>query len=176
MVNHEAELKKSALDFETKLRPIKVCLFDCDGILTDGKVYWAGEEVGFNRFFNVLDGYGMKLLMNAGLKVGVITGGNSVGVIKRFEELKIDFFYYGNEDKIHAYEEVLKKANVKDHEVLYMGDELFDIPLLKRVGFAATTPHACHEVKDACHYITKRNAGDAAAREVIEMLRFVQKI
>ena len=78
------DLRERAKNFEDKLAKIKIALFDVDGICTDGKIYWAGEEVGFNRQFHTHDGYGMKILMRAGLKVGIITGGDSTGVKNRF--------------------------------------------------------------------------------------------
>ena len=92
-------LRETAKKFEAKLKKIKVVAFDLDGILTDAHVWWASEEVGFNRTFNIYDGYGMKTLMKAGLKVGVITGGNSVSVTKRTDQLGVSFCYIGNEDK-----------------------------------------------------------------------------
>lgn len=176
MMNRELDLRTIAKPFSDKLSKIKVCLFDCDGILTDGKVYWSGQEVGFNRHFNVLDGYGIKILMKAGIKVGVITGGDSIGVRTRFEALGIDYFYMGNEDKVEAFNEVLTRASVSEEEVLYMGDEFFDLPLLRRAGFSATVPHASIEIREAVDYVTHREAGEACVREVIDMLRHVQKI
>lgn len=161
---------------EAKLKNIKVVCFDLDGILTDATVYYAGEEVGFNRSFNVYDGYGMKLLINAGLKVGVITGGNSVGVQKRVEQLGLDFCYAGNEDKRSAFVELMQKYNVQAENMLYMGDELFDIPLLKKAGFSATVPSAGLEVLEVVDYVTARPSGTGCAREVIDMLRYAQGI
>jgi len=91
-------LKITAKRFEDKLKKIKIVCFDLDGILTDSHVWWSSEEVGFNRTFCIYDGYGMKVLMKAGLKVGVITGGNSVSVTKRVEQLGLNFCYAGKED------------------------------------------------------------------------------
>ncbi len=176
MSNKVLNLRETAKEHSDKLSKIKVCLFDVDGILTNGKLYWAGEEVGFNRQFHTQDGYGLKILMRAGLKVGIITGGNSIGVKKRFEGLGVDFLYMGDEDKRSAYEDVLKETGVSEEEVLYMGDEFFDLPILKRVGFAATVPSASAEIRDAVDYITHREAGDGCAREVIDMLRHTQNI
>lgn len=159
-----------------KLSKIKICLFDVDGILTDGKIFWASEEVGFNRQFHTHDGYGMKMLMEAGLKVGIITGGNSLGVQKRFEGLGINYIFMGNEDKRAAFAEILVKENCKEEEVLYMGDEFFDLPLLKKAGFSATVPNASEEIREAVDYVTHRESGNACAREVIDLLRYVQNI
>ena len=163
--------RELAQKFKEKFDRLKVCAFDVDGILTNGLVYWSGEEVGWNRYTHTRDGYGLKVLMEMGLKVGVITGGNSVGITKRFKEnLGLDFVYMGNEDKREAYLDLLKQG-YKDEEILYMGDELFDIPLLKRAGFAATVPSASIEVLECVDYITKLDSGMGCVREVIDLLR-----
>ena len=160
----------------SKLEKIKLCAFDVDGILTDGRIWWHGEEVGWNRYSHIRDGYGLVLLKRLGLKVGVITGGNSLSIDKRFHEnLRLDFVYKGNEDKRSAFLQLLEQG-YKPEEILYMGDELFDIPLLKKAGFAATVPSASYEVKAVVDYITTCEAGQGAVREVIDMLRFAQNL
>ena len=169
-------LRQTAKKFEEKLKKIKVLVFDLDGILTNAHVWWASEEVGFNRTFNIYDGYGMKVLMSAGLKVGVITGGNSVSVFKRTNQLGLDFCYAGNEDKREAFLDVMKKYNVQADEILYMGDELFDIPLLRKAGFSATVPNTSDEVKEVVDYVTTRVSGEGCAREVIDLVRYAQGI
>ncbi len=176
MQDRPADLRETAKIFTEKLSKIKMCLFDVDGILTDGRLFWAGEEVGWNRFFHTHDGYGMKMLMRAGLKVGIITGGNSLGVKKRFEALGLDYIYMGDEDKRHAYLEIMADCGLKDEEVLYMGDEFFDLPILKRVGFSATVEDATFEVRETVDYIATRASGHGCVREVIDMLRYVQGI
>tara|TARA_B100000212_G_scaffold341655_1_gene325489 strand:+ start:786 stop:1346 length:561 start_codon:yes stop_codon:yes gene_type:complete len=172
------DLREVARPFHDKLKKIKVAIFDVDGILTNGKVYWSGDEVGFNRFFNVRDGYGLKVLKNAGLHVGIITGGDSVGVSKRMRGLGLsdDMIHMGNEDKRDAFEKILNTTGVNEDEVLYMGDEFFDLPILKRAGFSATVPNASMEVREAVDYVTHFSAGEGCAREVIDMLRFAQGI
>lgn len=169
-------LRETAKKFEAKLKKIKVVAFDLDGILTDGHLWWAGEEVGWNRMFYIYDGYGMKLLMKAGLKVGVITGGDSVSVKKRVELLKLDFLYQGSEDKRKAFLDLQSKYNVSPEEILYMGDEHFDIPLLKKAGFSATVPNTGEEVKAIVDYVTVKESGKGCAREVIDILRYAQGI
>lgn len=175
-LDEKKSLKVSAEIFGEKLRKIKVCIFDIDGILTDGKISWDGEDVGFNRTTHALDGHGLKMLMAAGLKVGVISGGDSIGVRKRFvDNLKLSFAYFGNEDKRESYKKVLAMG-YDDSEILYMADEFIDLPILRRAGFSATVPNASLEIQEAVDYITHREAGDACAREVIDMLRYAQNI
>ena len=175
-LDQKKSLRVSAAKFSDKLSKIKVCIFDIDGILTDGKVSWDGDDVGFNRTTHVLDGHGLKMLMAAGLKVGVISGGDSIGVRKRFvDNLKLNFAYFGNEDKRESYKKVLA-LGYTDEEILFMADEFIDLPILRRVGFSATVPNASLEIQEAVDYITYREAGDGCAREVIDMLRYAQEI
>lgn len=169
-------LKEYAEKFKHKLSKIKVCAFDIDGVLTNGGITWKGEDIGFNRTTHALDGHGFKLLMEAGIKVGVISGGDSQGVRKRFiDNLKLDFVFLGNEDKREAYKKILSMG-FKDEEILFMGDDFIDMPLLKRAGFSVTVPNASYEVQEVVDYITHRESGDACAREVMDMLRYAQNI
>ena len=170
------DLRIEAKKYTEKLSKIKIALFDVDGILTNSKVYWDGEERGFNRSFNTYDGYGIKMLQEAGLKVGIITGGDSLGVKMRFEGLGVDYLKMGSIDKRDGFNEVMNDCGFAHDEALYMGDEFFDLPILKQVGFSATAPHASHEIQDEVDYVTEREAGDGCVREVIDMLRYVQNI
>lgn len=174
MIDFESLVKKH----EAKIKKIKVLAFDVDGILTDGRIWWQGEEVGWSRAFHSRDGYGLKVMQAAGFKVGVITGGNSMGIPKRFKEnLGVDFVFTGMEDKRECFLELKKMDDgYKDEEILYMGDEHFDMPLLKRSGFSATVPTASPEVLELCDYVTTRDAGMGCAREVIDLVRMVFKI
>lgn len=169
-------LREIAEKHKDKLKGIKVVAFDVDGILTNGQVYWSGNEVGFNRFTHTHDGYMMKVLMKAGLLVGVITGGDSLGIKKRFaDDLKLSFVYSGNEDKRVAFTKLMDRG-YKAHEILYMGDEFFDIPLLRRSGFSATVSEAPDEVKESVDYVASKPGGFGAAREVMDILRYAQGI
>ncbi len=165
------DLREVAKVHKDKLDKIKVLAFDIDGVLTTGHIWWDGD-VGFNRYSHTSDGYALKLMMKNGFKVGVISGGDSVGVKKRFEDnLGLDFCFFGNEDKRVAFQKVLD-LGFRDEEVLYMGDEFFDTPLLKRAGFGVTVPIASYEVKKFCDYVTMRESGQGAVREVIDIMRY----
>jgi 3-deoxy-D-manno-octulosonate 8-phosphate phosphatase (KDO 8-P phosphatase) len=177
MGNSDLNLREASKPFQSKLEKIKLCVFDVDGILTDGRIFYAGEELGFNRYFHAHDGYGMKMLMRSGkIKVGIITGGDSLGVKMRFEGLGVNYLYMGNEDKRAALDEIIKDMGISLENVLYMGDEFFDLPLLTKVGFAATIPGASLEVKEGVDYISTREAGNGCAREVMDMVRYAQDI
>ncbi|MEE3077970.1 MAG: HAD hydrolase family protein [Bdellovibrionota bacterium] len=169
------DLKEIATKLKDKIDKIKVMAFDIDGVLTTGHI-WYSENEGFNRFSHTSDGYGLKMMMRAGYKVGVISGGDSLGVKKRFRDnLKLDFCYFGNEDKREAYKEVLAMG-YKDEEILYMGDEFFDAPLLKKAGLGITVPHASQEVKKFADYITNKEGGQGAVREIIDIVRYAKDI
>ena len=173
---NKQEIEKISAEFKEKLLKIKVALFDVDGVLTDGRIYYSGNEIGFNRFFHTHDGYGLKMLMKAGLKVGIISGGDSEGVKQRFSLLGLDYMYLGNEDKRGALQAILEDTKLSSENVLYMGDEFFDLPILKDVGFSATTPDASYEIQDNVDYVTKKHGGKGAVREVIDLVRYVQNI
>ncbi len=175
IVDQKKALYDLAKEFENKLEKIKVVAFDVDGILTDGGITWDGDAIGFNRTTHAHDGYMMKFLQRNGIKVGIISGGDGPNLRKRFiDNLKLDFVYLGNEDKRTAYQEILNMG-FSDEEILYMGDEFIDIPLLKRAGFSATVPNASPEVQEISDYVTMRESGDACAREVMDILRIVKK-
>lgn len=151
------------------MKSIKLFLSDIDGVLTDGKLYYTknGEEI---KAFNVMDGLGIKLLQSTGIKFGVISGRHSEALINRLKELKIDLIYTGNHNKLDIYEKIKLDLSLKDQEICYMGDDLVDIPLLKRAGLAFAPSNAHHFVKGFCHYITKNKGGEGALREAIELL------
>lgn len=168
------DLRQQALKFAPQLKKIKVFLTDCDGVLTNGHLYWSGEEVGFNRHFHSYDGYGFKLLKMLGIKVGVVSGGESSGLKMRLNELGIvDYQFLGKTDKRQAFKAILNEGYQAD-EILYIGDELFDIPLLLKSGFSACPRDAIIEVRECVDYITLKKAGDGCVREVVDLLRYGQ--
>lgn len=157
-----------------KLKKLRVLILDVDGVMTDGRVFWI-EGTGWTRFFSIKDGYGLKLLMKAGVQVGIISGGDSQSVRERGKFLGVQHIYLGDENKIVAYEKIKTAINAKDEEIGFVGDELFDIPVLKLAGFSATVPHAVHEVKEVVHYIASAAGGDGAVREIADMIRYAKE-
>jgi 3-deoxy-D-manno-octulosonate 8-phosphate phosphatase (KDO 8-P phosphatase) len=152
---------------------IKVVLMDVDGTLTDGSVSLLSQPDGSAleiKTFDAHDGQGMTLGRTAGLRMGVITGRESAALRRRMKEMSVEFVYEKQAQKIAAYEEVLKKAGVAEEEVAFLGDDLPDLTVMKRVGLAVAVGNAAPEVKDAAHYITARNGGKGAARELIELI------
>lgn len=160
----------STLDVNQKLSKIKLLLLDVDGILTDCRIFFDpnGE---WRRFFSIRDGYGIKLLLDNGFQVGIITASKSKDIAERAKMLKLTYFYEGSLDKEPAYQEILIKSGLTAEQVAYMGDDLFDLPILTQVGFAATVADAMEEVKNKVHYIAKRPAGNGAVREVCDLIR-----
>ncbi|MGZ3685972.1 MAG: KdsC family phosphatase [Bdellovibrionota bacterium] len=151
------------------LKKTKVLILDIDGVLTDTRIFFT-EGAGWGAFYSVTDGFGIKLLMRNGIEVCFISAGNFTSHRKRAEILGIRHAYFGDEDKLHAYETIRKDLKVTEDECAYMGDELFDIPVLLTAGFAATPPHSPAEVKAAAHYVTKKDGGMGAVREVCDLI------
>jgi len=152
---------------------IRLLLMDVDGVLTDGRVYLqsgAGETAVEIKGFSVLDGVGLKMARTMGLRTGVITGRSSAATAHRARELGMEFVYQGHARKLLAYEAILARAGVTDEEVCYIGDDLPDIPVMKRVGLAVAVSNAAAEAAKAAHYVTQRAGGNGAAREVIEVI------
>ncbi len=154
---------------QERLKKIELLLLDVDGILTDGRIIYSndGQET---KAFDVKDGHGLKLIQRAGIKVGIITGRQSQVVIKRAEELGVEFLYQGSRDKLEPYYEILQKTGFSDEQVAYVGDDVVDLPVLTRVGFAATVIDAVEDVKPYVHYVTERPGGRGAVREICDLI------
>jgi 3-deoxy-D-manno-octulosonate 8-phosphate phosphatase (KDO 8-P phosphatase) len=131
----------------------------------------AQKAHGWTRHFHVKDGYGLKILMKAGIQVGIISGGDSKDVRIRSEFLKVHHIFLGDEDKLKALDKIIHATGFTLDQIAFMGDDLFDIPVLERVGFSATVPHAVDDVKSRVHYITECEGGFGAVREVADAIR-----
>ncbi|WP_338151271.1 HAD-IIIA family hydrolase [Persephonella sp. IF05-L8] len=156
-----------------KALKIKWFILDVDGVLTDGKIIYdtQGKEL---KQFNVKDGLGINLLHRAGIKTAIITSRNSSIVEKRASELGITEVIQNAKNKLEAYIYLKEKFNITDEEILYVGDDLVDIPILKRVGFPVCVKDAVNELKDLVVYVTRKKGGEGAVREIAELILKLQ--
>ena len=168
-----AGVPKISAAVKKRAAQIKVLLMDVDGTMTDGGVILLSQTDGSAleiKTFDAHDGQGLTLAHTAGLRTGCITGRESAALLRRAHEMKMEFIYMRQPLKMPAYEEILEKAGVSDSAVAYIGDDLPDIPLMRRAGLAVAVGNAVPEVKDAAHYTTKALAGHGAVRETVELI------
>jgi 3-deoxy-D-manno-octulosonate 8-phosphate phosphatase (KDO 8-P phosphatase) len=160
---------KISEDVLTRARRIKVLLMDCDGVLTDG-LLWLNEDYDEQKTFHARDGQGISLIHRAGLKTGIITGRKSSAVDRRAQDLKMAYVHQYAKDKVKALDEIIAGAGVSLSECAYVGDDLADIPPMRRVGLAVAVADAVAETKQAAHYVTEMKGGRGAVREVCELI------
>ena len=168
-----ASLRKISPALKKRARQIQVILMDVDGTMTDGSVTLLSQNDGTAleiKTFDAHDGQGLTLANTAGLRTGCITGRESAALLRRAHEMKMEFIYMKQPLKMPAFEEILKKAGVSAAAVAFIGDDLPDIPLLRRAGLAVAVGDAVPEVKAIAHYVTRALAGHGAVREAIELI------
>jgi 3-deoxy-D-manno-octulosonate 8-phosphate phosphatase (KDO 8-P phosphatase) len=156
-------------ELQKRAARIKLLLMDCDGVLTDGRI-WLFENGEEQKGFHTRDGLGIELLHRAGLRSGVISGRTSSAVQKRARGLGMSFVVQGCEDKQKAFAEILDQAGVENLEVAFIGDDLNDIPLMLQSGLGIAVADAALETREHAHYVTKALGGSGAVREVIELI------
>ncbi|OFZ30381.1 MAG: hypothetical protein A2622_08195 [Bdellovibrionales bacterium RIFCSPHIGHO2_01_FULL_40_29] len=144
-------------------------VLDVDGVLTDCRL-WMDSNGEWKRIYSVRDGVGIKAIAAAGYKLAIITGAQASDVRARAKMLGFDFFYEGAMDKWPSFEQLQKDSGIAPSEMAYVGDDIFDIPLIEAVGFGATVPEAVDEVVDVAHYVTKRPGGNGAVREICNFI------
>lgn len=154
---------------QDRIKNIKLLLLDIDGVLTDGRIVYdnKGNEL---KFFDVQDGFGVTLMTRAGIDIGIITAKKSRVVAKRAKDLSVKYLYQNTFYKLEAFQKLLAKSKLSPDQICYIGDDLIDVPVLKRVGFAVSVPNAVDEAKEAAHYVTKRYGGRGAVREVCDLI------
>ena len=159
----------SSLEVERRAARVKLLLMDCDGVLTDGRITLIddGDE---EKSFHTRDGHGLVLLHRAGLRSGVISGRTSAAVVRRAGDLGMHFVRQGTWDKVKDFDEILSEAGVGPEEVGYIGDDVTDVPLMRRTGLAVAVADATEETRAAAHYVTKLPGGFGAVREVCELV------
>ncbi|HVE43926.1 MAG TPA: HAD-IIIA family hydrolase [Gammaproteobacteria bacterium] len=156
-----------------KAKQVRLLVLDVDGVLTPGTIHFSenGDEC---KSFHLHDGLGIQLLQNAGIPVAIISGKQSRAVIARCEDLKIKQYYLGNAHKLPAYESLKTHYQLEDNQIAYMGDDLPDLPILKRVGLSVTVPQAPDIVKKHADMVTTHLGGDGAVREVCDFILSAQ--
>ncbi|MDR3425943.1 MULTISPECIES: KdsC family phosphatase [Silvimonas] len=155
-------------------KAVRLMIFDVDGVMTDGSLFYndAGEEL---KAFNSLDGHGIRMLQDSGVKVAIITGRKSQLVAHRARNLNIELLYQGANDKLETFGELLAATGLTAEQCGYMGDDVIDLPVMRRVAFAIAVPDAPEIVRDNAHYITSKHGGHGAVREACESIMRAQE-
>ena len=153
--------------FKEKARKIKMLILDVDGVLTKGEIIYGSGFLEIKKF-NVQDGMGLSIVKESGILLGLITGRESEVVKRRAQDLGFDEVYQNSPIKIKAYSEILKKRNLKDKEIIYIGDDFQDIPVLKKAGISCTVANGVKEVKEMVDYVATKEGGEGGVREIID--------
>ncbi len=148
---------------------VRLMIFDVDGILTDGSLHY-GPEGELIKTFNVLDGHGIKLLQQSGVATAIISARKSEIVARRAADLGIRHLFQGVHDKLTAFQQLLEQTAVAAEHCGFVGDDVIDLPILLRVGFAASVPNAHPEVRARVHHVTQASGGRGAARELCDFI------
>jgi 3-deoxy-D-manno-octulosonate 8-phosphate phosphatase (KDO 8-P phosphatase) len=163
----------AAMDAPSRARQVRLAAFDVDGVLTDGSLYYtdAGEEF---KAFNVQDGHGIKMLQESGIAIAIITSRSSKLVENRARNLGIEHLYQGVHNKLEAMNGLLQRLGLGLADASYMGDDVIDLPVLLRCGFAVSVPEAPALVRHKAHYVTRAGGGRGAVREFAEFVMHAQ--
>lgn len=154
---------------EARARTLRLVLLDVDGVLTDGTIAVSGSGAEF-KAFSIRDGAAMVWAMRSGLELGLLSGRASDATARRAAELGIRLVMQGVPDKREAYLQLATSQGLKDEQIAYMGDDLIDLPVLRRVGLSAAPHDACDDVRQRVHFVTTASAGHGAVREFLELI------
>ena len=160
-------------DIHSKAAAIRLIIFDVDGVLTDGSLF-IGDDGQEYKAFHSKDGHGMVMLQQSGVEIAIITGRTSEVVRIRMASLGIERVYQGKREKLPAYEEIKQITGFDDEQVAYVGDDVVDLPVMTRVGFAVAVQDAHPLAKQHAHWVTPSGGGRGAAREVCELIMDAQ--
>ena len=152
-----------------KAKSISLVITDIDGVLTNGQVYYTNQGETFTGF-NIQDGLGIRLLLKHHIPVGILTGRKNPAVMHRMRELGVEHVYQGLSDKIPAYETLLKTLKLTDQEVAYIGDDIPDLPILKRVGLSVSPADGNAQITQMADWVTKSTGGQGAFRELADLI------
>ena len=160
-------------DIQSKAAAVRLIVFDVDGVLTDGSLF-IGDDGQEYKAFNSKDGHGMVMLQQSGVEIAIVTGRTSEVVRIRMASLGIERVYQGKREKLPAYEEIKQITGFDDEQIAYVGDDVVDLPVMTRVGFAVTVQDAHPLAKQHAHWVTPSGGGRGAAREVCELIMDAQ--
>ena len=160
-------------DAQLRARKVKLIAFDIDGVMTDGTLYFGDDGLEY-KGFNSLDGHGLKMLQGTGVELAIITGRSSRVVECRAKNLGITLVHQGAHDKLAVYESLCRELNLDCEATAFMGDDVVDLPVMRRAGLSIAVPSAPGLVKAHSHYITERAAGHGAVREACEFIMQAQ--
>ena len=158
-----------SLTLRRKIKKIKFLLLDVDGVLTDGRIVYDSQERD-SKFYDVHDGLGVYLLGRMGIKTILVTAKGSRTIKPRAKDMRVEAVYENILPKSKVYEKICKQYRLKDEEICFVGDDLVDLCVLKRTGFPVATHNAAPEIKKAALYVTKKDGGRGAVREVVELI------
>ena len=157
----------------TKAKKVKLLILDVDGVLTDGKLLFDGQGREY-KSFHARDGHGIKLLRQTGVEVAVISGRKSNSVALRMKDLGIEYVYQGQEDKIMAFNEIIRSLSIQAEAAAHVGDDLLDLPIMRRVGLSIAVNDANFAVKEYADWCTSLSGGQGAVREVCDFIMQAQ--
>lgn len=160
-------------NYKHLLPKIKTFIFDVDGVLTDGKIL-INSDGELLRSFDTKDGYAMKCALVKGFKIVIITGGRNEAVRERFKELGVIDIYLGAHHKLDAYQDLMDNYDLNPEEILYIGDDIPDIPVMEKVGLGCCPANAASDVKAMADYVSHKKGGEGCVRELIEQVLRVQ--
>ncbi|MEO8761444.1 MAG: HAD hydrolase family protein, partial [Bacteroidia bacterium] len=162
-----------AENFKTKLKNISTLIFDIDGVLNDGNIFFMPEGIHVRPLHNK-DNFALKAAVNKGYKVVIISGGNAELIKSFLFELGIEYVFLKQHDKLSCYKDFINEHNIDENTILYMGDDLPDYEVMKRVSVAACPADAAIEIKNISLYVSHKNGGEGCARDIIEQVMRVQ--
>jgi len=172
-LNLELETESAMQDVYNRARNIRVAIFDVDGVLTDGALYYTDTDEEM-KAFSVHDGHGMRMLGESGVALAIISSRSSRALEARARNLGIELLYQGVADKLAAFSELLGRCDVGAEACAYVGDDLVDLPVMKRCGLAVAVPDAPARVRRQAQYVTRARGGHGAAREFCEIILHAQ--
>ncbi len=163
------------MTIKQRAKKIKMLILDIDGVMTDGRIIYdsKGNEL---KCFNVLDGMGLAVLKQIKMKVALVTAKGSRAVLRRARDIGVTEVWQNAHDKLKPYRQILKKHKLKNEDICFVGDDLVDLSVMKRAGLSVAVANACPEAKRIAHYVTKKEGGKGAVREIIEIILRAQNI